>query len=164
MLEVLIALLVLSFGLLGLAALQAYSVKANQSANFRSQATALAGMMLDNMRANRANIGTYYSDNYTDVACGEAPDTSSIAARDLSVWRAQIRCLLPLGRGAVARITDNEMAVCIRWSDSRWESASGSAAGVCSDDAATFNASIADDGSGAGADGQISVFVVSSRM
>jgi type IV pilus assembly protein PilV len=155
---------VLSFGLLGLAALQAYSVKANQSANFRSQATALAGMMLDNMRANRANIGNYYSDTYEEVVCGAAPDGSSVAARDLSVWRAQIRCLLPLGRGSVARISDNEMAVCIRWSDSRWESDSGTAEGVCSDDADTFNASIADGGSGAGTDGQISVFVVSSRM
>ena len=95
LLEVLIALLVLSFGLLGLAALQAYSVKANQSANFRSQATALASMMLDNMRANRANIGSYYSDDYEDVSCGDAPDTSTVAARDLSVWRAQINCVLP---------------------------------------------------------------------
>ena len=164
LLEVLIALLVLSFGLLGLAALQAYSVKANQSANFRSQATALASMMLDNMRANRANIGSYYSDDYEDVDCEDAPDTSTVAARDLSVWRSKINCVLPLGRGAVARISDNEMAVCIRWSDARWESGSGTSEGQCSEDADTFDASIADGGSGAGTDGQISVFVVSSRI
>jgi type IV pilus assembly protein PilV len=164
LLEVLIALLVLSFGLLGLAALQAYSVKANQSANFRSQATALANMMLDNMRANRANIGSYYADNYEEILCTDAPDTSTVATRDLDTWRSEINCVLPLGRGAVARISDNEMAVCIRWNDARWESSAGTATGECSTDADTFNASIADGGSGAGTDGQYSVFVVSSRM
>ena len=51
LLEVLIALLIFSFGLMGLAALQSFSVKNNQSSSFRSQATALAYMIIDNMRA-----------------------------------------------------------------------------------------------------------------
>ncbi|WP_092406608.1 type IV pilus modification protein PilV [Dokdonella immobilis] len=165
LLEVLIAMLVLSFGLLGLAALQAYSVKANQSANFRSQATALANMMLDNIRSNRERLGDYYIDDYEDgFDCGSDPDDSSVGAHDLSVWRIQVNCQLPEGRAAVAPISANEVAVCIRWSDERWETASGNADGKCTEDAASFGAGLTADGPGAGRDGQFSVFVVSSRM
>lgn len=164
LLEVLIALLVLSFGLLGLAALQAYAVKANQSANFRSQATALANMMLDNIRANRVNLVSYYADDYADITCESNPPASPPAAFELGEWQREIRCLLPNGRGAVAPISANEVAVCIRWSDSRWESSTGDSTGKCTVDAATFKAGLADGGPGAGADGQVSVFVVSSRM
>ncbi len=164
LLEVLIALLILSFGLLGLAALQAYSVKANQSANFRSQATAFANMMLDNIRANRTNLSSYYADNYADVACGAAPPANPTSAFELGEWQQKINCQLPNGRAAVAPISANEVAVCIRWSDARWESSTGTSEGKCSDDASTFGAGVADGGSGAGMDGQTSVFVVSSRM
>jgi len=165
LLEVLIALLVLSFGLLGLAALQAYSVKANQSANFRSQATALANMMLDSIRANRGSLGEYYVDSYDDdFICGDDPDDSSISARDVSAWKIRINCLLPNGRGAVAPISANEVAVCLRWSDARWESSSGTSEGQCTEDADTFGAGLAADGPGAGTDEQTTVFVVSSRM
>ena len=158
-------MLVLSFGLLGLAALQSYSVKANQSANLRSQASALASMMLDNIRANRNNIGSYYADDYDpDVGCDSAADTGSVAANDLSSWQIQVNCLLPEGRGAVAPISDTEIAVCIRWSDERWETDSGESAGKCTEDATTFGAGFAGTGTGSGMDGQISVFVVSSRM
>lgn len=167
LLEVLIAMLVLSFGLLGLAALQAYSVKANQSANFRSQATALANMMLDNIRANRANLGQYYADEYDEVLCdadAPDPDTTPPAEFDLSTWRIKVNCQLPMGRAAVAPISANEVAVCIRWSDARWETDSGTSEGRCTEDADTFGAGLTADGPGAGMDGQTSVFVVSSRM
>jgi type IV pilus assembly protein PilV len=164
LLEVLIALLVLSFGLLGLAALQAYSVKANQSANFRSQATALANMMLDNIRANRVNLSQYYANDYVVGDCFGVPPATPPAAFELGEWQREISCLLPNGRGAVAPISANEVAVCIRWSDERWTTTSGTTAGRCTDDAATFGAGLASGGPGAGLDGQVSVFVVSSRM
>jgi type IV pilus assembly protein PilV len=164
LLEVLIALLVLSFGLLGLAALQAYSVKANQSAHFRSQATALANMIMDSVRSNRGSLAAYYSDSYADFTCDDTPDDTPPAAHDLGVWRQQIACQLPEGRGALAPISANEVAVCIRWSDARWESDTGDATGKCTVDAATFGAGLEADGPGAGTDGQFSVFVVSSRL
>ncbi len=164
LLEVLVALLVFSLGILGLAALQTYSVKTNQSAHLRSQATALANMMMDDIRANRVNIANYYSDSYVAYDCATAPADSPIATHDLQAWRKQISCALPEGRGAVAPIGDDEVAVCIRWSDARWESEDGAAEGSCVDDATTFGASRAAGGSGAGVDGQFSVFIVASRL
>ena len=59
MIEVLVTLLVLSIGLLGLAAMQVRSIKNTHSAYLRSQATYLAYDMLDRMRANMANINGY---------------------------------------------------------------------------------------------------------
>ena len=52
LLEVLITVLVLSVGLLGLAALQATGTKFNHGAYLRTQATALAYEMSDRMRTN----------------------------------------------------------------------------------------------------------------
>ena len=52
LIEVLIAMLVLAVGLLGLAGLQATSLRNNQSAYNRSQATQLAYDLADRMRAN----------------------------------------------------------------------------------------------------------------
>lgn len=164
LLEVLIALVVLSFGLLGLAALQAYSVKANQSAHFRSQATALANMMMDNVRANRSSIGSYYANAYVAFACTDPIDNTSTASEDIDTWRQQIACQLPAGRGSIAPISATEVAVCIRWTDARWELEDGTVSANCTDDADDFGAALADDGPGAGTSGEFSVFVVSSRM
>lgn len=69
LLEILIALLVLSIGLLGLAGLQAYGLRNNTSAYHRSQATILAYNILDKMQVNRA---TARSGNYS-TAIGTAP-------------------------------------------------------------------------------------------
>lgn len=163
LLEVLIAMLIFSFGLLGLAALQTYSVKANQSANFRSQATALAATLMDNVRANRVRIGDYYSNSYAAVGCETAPVGAGAPALDIAMWRQQIACELPQGQGAIAPISANEIAVCIRWSDSRLQQ--GSAAGTnCTGDATAFGAGFAGGGTGAGIDGDSSVFVVATRL
>lgn len=61
MLEVMISVFVLGVGLLGLAKLQAASLKTNQSALVRSQVTILASDMFESMRANQtaANAGDY---------------------------------------------------------------------------------------------------------
>jgi type IV pilus assembly protein PilV len=61
LIEVLIAVLVLALALLGLAALQVTSLKNNQSAYNRSQATQLAYDLADRMRANIKGKSTYTS-------------------------------------------------------------------------------------------------------
>lgn len=124
LIEVLIAITILAVGLLGVAALQTTSLRVNQSANFRSQATALAATMLDAMRANRAAVlrGEYYA-AFVDVACtAPAALPSAPAKRDLALWRQQIACALPDGKGAVRFPGDNKVIVAIRWTDARWSS------------------------------------------
>ncbi|QZA77532.1 hypothetical protein K4H28_14815 [Deefgea tanakiae] len=53
MLEVLISIVVLAFGILGLASLQAYSLRAAQSSNLRSIAADLASSMAEQIQTNR---------------------------------------------------------------------------------------------------------------
>jgi type IV pilus modification protein PilV len=90
LLEVLIALLVLSIGLLGLAGLQAYSLQNNQSAAYSSHATFLGYDILDRIRANREN-----AEDYSIAIDDDAPDGTSIAAQDLRAWKTNLGNLLP---------------------------------------------------------------------
>lgn len=162
LLEVMIAVLIFSFGLLGLAALQTYSIKVNQGANFRSQATALASTMLDNIRANFGNTSAYYSDEYAEADCATAPDSSSQAAFDLSAWRQQVACELPQGEAAVARFDDHTVAVCIRWDESRLLTGDISGASCLSDAQKYYGSDLSS--TGAGVDGSSDVFVVTARL
>lgn len=164
LLEVLIAVLIFSFGMLGLAALQTFSIRTNQSANMRSQAVVLASMALDNMRANRSNLVSYYSDSYASFSCTGTPTTTTIAARDRETWLQQLACQLPQARGAIAPISPNEVAVCIRWSDTRWVTGGTATGGSCIADIATFLAGEALNGTGSGTDGEFTVFVTTTRF
>jgi type IV pilus assembly protein PilV len=87
LIEVLVAFLLLSFGLLGLSGLQINALKNNQSAVQRSQATMLAYFMMDAMRANRAAAlaGNYNTGTQADPTC-EAAGGASLAANDQSAW------------------------------------------------------------------------------
>jgi len=110
LLEVLIALLVFSFGLLGMAKLLVISAQTNRGAYLRTQASFLAQSMADRMRANSnwalwsnlynyppATAGSPGSCQGSGAACGYA----AIASRDLGVWAAQLARFLPGGTGAI---------------------------------------------------------------
>jgi type IV pilus assembly protein PilV len=106
LIEVLISALILAIGLVGVAGLQAVSLKNNQSTFMRSQATALAYDLADRMRANvtAADIGSYNpgaaamtSTCATTSGCGPA----AMAAHDIAEWNAALAALLPSGVGFV---------------------------------------------------------------
>jgi type IV pilus assembly protein PilV len=61
LIEVLVAMLVLAFGLLGLAGVQVISLKNNLSSYNRSQATLLANDLVDRIRSNVYDKATYTS-------------------------------------------------------------------------------------------------------
>jgi type IV pilus assembly protein PilV len=117
LLEVLIALVVLSIGLLGIAALQANSLKANQSAYQRTQAIFLAYDMMDRMRANRtaALAGQY------DIAMGLTLTGSTLAVADTIDWQDNlVGTLLPSGQGSVdCTTTITFCTVIVQWDESR---------------------------------------------
>lgn len=125
LIEVLIALVVLSIGLLGLAGLQTTSLQSNTSAYHRSQATALAYDMADRMRANRnAALNNQYNDGFQTPAPACDPAAAGgggTPVTDLAAWRNALACRLPQGTGAVARPdpNSNEFTITVRWDDSR---------------------------------------------
>ena len=122
LIEMLIALLVLSFGLLGVAGLQAVSLKNNQSAYLRTQASFWAYEVIDRMRANRANAlnGAYEMGDPEDPAAGDSiPTMDTRATEDLTTWRAALADL-PSGLGAVD--CDSASGICrvgVEWDDTR---------------------------------------------
>lgn len=87
LIEVLVAFLLLSFGLLGLSGLQINALKNNQSALQRSQATMLAYFMMDAMRANRgaAIAGNYNTGTMANPTCA-AVAGATLAANDQVDW------------------------------------------------------------------------------
>lgn len=123
LLEVLVAMIVLAVGLLGLASLQATSLRVNNSAYLRSQATNIAYDIADRMRANRqAALGGAYDSQAiagSPPACASVALTgTTIAARDIQSWRTAMACNLPQGTGSIAR-NANTFTVVIQWDDSR---------------------------------------------
>ena len=104
LIEVLVALVVLSVGLLGLAALQSTAAQFNAGAYTRSQATILAYDMADRIRANReaARAGDYNSAMPGTPSACNAVVAGTVAQQDLGAWRRALACALPRGRGAVA--------------------------------------------------------------
>jgi len=121
LIEALVALVVLSIGLLGVAALQLTSLRSNHSSAMRSQATFLAYDIIDRMRANReaAVAGDY------DIALGTDSDADTLAGDDLDAWKQNIARTLPAidnegeaepADGSVER-NGTIFTVTIRWAD-----------------------------------------------
>jgi type IV pilus assembly protein PilV len=121
LIEVLITILIFAVGLLGMAALQAVSMRSNQSANFRTQATALAYMIIDRMHANAdAIVRGEYIAGLQAGDCSVGPDDGDATATyDIAQWRQQLACQLPDGRGAIWSEGDGAH-VQITWTDARW--------------------------------------------
>ncbi len=134
LIEILVTLLVLSFGLLGLAGLQMYSLQTNNSAYMRSQATYLVMDMFDRMRLNRskasggdydfnagASLVDHAFDTDADALISGDYDAATVAQRDLYDWVNLIEDTLPGGAGSVD-CTNPGNSVCrvaVRWNDTR---------------------------------------------
>ncbi len=118
LLEVLISVLILSIGLLGLAALHASSLKANHGAFHKSQATFLAYDMVDRLRSNRPQA---INGSYNQLMTAGDKTGSTLAVNDVNDWLATINALLPSGDGSI-NCTAAGPGVCtvtVQWDISR---------------------------------------------
>ena len=123
LIEVMIAILVMAFGLLGFALLQTTSVRFAQSSNYRTQATNLAYDMLDQMRSNRLLAAQYSNATFTGgtaVPCTAPTGDVGIPA-SISRWQCQVRNALGEQAAATVTFVDGNATVAIRWDDQRWE-------------------------------------------
>ena len=126
LLEVLVALIVLSIGLLGLSGLQTTGLRGNHSALLRSEATMLANDILDRMRANRTEAlketGGYniaFGDpTPTGTPCSANCLPAQVANADLFQWRSYVERLPGPGQGQVD-VTSGVATISIRWVDDR---------------------------------------------
>ena len=127
LLEVLVAMVVLSIGLLGLSGLQTSSLRNNHSAFLRSQATLASNDIIDRMRANSDSaLDGDYDIDYTDptpaAGCsGTCADAAAVASTDLNEWRSYVE-RLPDGESQIDVPVPGEPNVAevrVRWGDAR---------------------------------------------
>lgn len=116
--EVLIALVVLSIGMLGIAALYLDTLQASRGALLRTQAVALASDLGDRIVANRNPANAY--DCAGDCVAGAGGNAIAIA--DINGWLVAISDQLPSGTGAVRYIAAGANApaqymVTVSWTD-----------------------------------------------
>ncbi|HKK06661.1 MAG: type IV pilus modification protein PilV [Gammaproteobacteria bacterium] len=125
--EVLVALVIFSIGLLGLAGLQSQSIRYTHSAYLRTQATFLAYDILDRMRVNmtQAKNSTYdMSMSYVPpsascVGVGAACSPLDLRNADRYEWKQSLAAL-PNGKGSIQTVTaggQTKWVIDIQWDD-----------------------------------------------
>lgn len=92
LIEALIAMVVLSLGLLGLAGLQISSLKYNQTAMLRSKAVTLAYDMQERVRASGQDF--------------TATPFAAYANTQIANWQGDVAAQLPGGIGAICRVSN----------------------------------------------------------
>lgn len=124
LIEVLVALVVLSIGLLGLARMQLTGLRYANSAAERFEAVTSAHEILERMRANRnpALAGDY------DVAIGGTSTSGGQAQADVEQWKASLAAALPGGDGSV-EVVSRIATITVQWSE-EWDAQSDGLAAV----------------------------------
>ena len=119
--EVLVALLIMSVGLLGVAALYVDNLRKGRTALVRTQAATLAGDMADRIRVNReggAAFARMTGRRCADLAMNASADEA--AANDLACWQDEVAKQLPNGIGTVVRDSSTlppTYTVTVSWSE-----------------------------------------------
>lgn len=131
MVEVLVALVILSIGLLAVAGMQTTSLKGGNNALYRTQAVFAAEDIMDRIRANRGTDGANVS--LYEIGLGD-PDPASwttlaelenelvssygdMVLTDLVEWKFYLSNSLPSGDGSVD-VDGLVITVSVRWEDS----------------------------------------------
>jgi len=107
LIEVLIALVILSVGMLGIAGLYVHSMQAGRTSILRHNAVTLAGDIADRIRAN-PRAGPAYAlagANNNCVAAGIDCTPGEMAANDIFLWDQQAAATMP--NGAVNIVFNN---------------------------------------------------------
>lgn len=144
LIEVLVALTVLSLGLFGLAALQTHSIAMSQSSYYRGIAADLATDLADRIHANRspfvtsstAETGAAYPPNFancpqntsspdSDPACSAqaAGHSAFLVSEEMGEWNQALRTQLPNATYALTATTASNYVyrytLSITWTDDR---------------------------------------------
>ena len=122
LLEVLIALLILSVGLLGLASLQTRGLATGHNAYLRGQAVLLTQDMAERIRANSATSGNEYVVSYDKTSNGSdtciitSCNSGEMATFDIDQWLKSLQDTLPDGEGLITKDGLNYQ-ITVRWDD-----------------------------------------------
>jgi type IV pilus assembly protein PilV len=126
LIETMVALLVLSVGMIGVAALYGQALSASSTAGYRSQAIVLASELADRIRGNRA-ARTAYEGTPTNHSCdlptgagGVDCSPAEMAEHDMWLWQDEVARVLPSGQGTVdvdASVNPVSYTVTVSWAE-----------------------------------------------
>lgn len=118
LIEVLVAVLILSIGLLGIALVQTRSLSANNSSMARSMAVVASYSILDALRADRVNAiaGSY---NET-ISADDCDYSGSLANAQLAMWCSELsQNLGDTATGVINCLSSGVCVITITYDDSR---------------------------------------------
>lgn len=117
MLEILITIVVISFGFLSLASFQMGTLSYLSGSNQHLMATAMASTMGESIRANRTNALSYHEKSTKNFAtnCGATGATCSIAEYDVWLWKTAFEQHAMQNVDGVVEIDGNDAIITISW-------------------------------------------------
>ncbi len=125
LIESLIALLIISVGLLGIAALQITSLQQSASSQWHSQAVWASYQMSDRIIANRSVFNSYVgidtNDDFTQICQNAVCDPDQMILADAKDWK-ELLANFPEGRGIISSETADSLIISIMWKDNSDES------------------------------------------
>lgn len=123
MIEVLVAVLILSIGLLGISMVQMRALSSNNSSMGRSMAVVASYSILEAMRADRPNaLGGSYNQIVTADSSCTVGTTTAFAAAQLATWCVELRNTLGIATtttGTVACDGAGNCTITVQFDDSR---------------------------------------------
>ncbi|TRX54418.1 type IV pilus modification protein PilV [Thalassomonas sp. M1454] len=131
LLEVLITMSILAFGMLGIAKLQLNSLRDTQIAQFQTKANLLVQKMSAHIEANSTVLANYQL-NFKQLPSASIDcqvsscSPNEIAQYDLLQWQNLISASLPAGSGEIL-INNNRATIIVHWDENR----DGSAGNNC---------------------------------
>lgn len=144
LIEALIAMLIVAFGVLGFVGLQARTTVANLEGYQRSQALVLVNDMAERMNLNRTNAASYVSSDIGTTDPGDCADADlTPAQKDICTWAKTIQGAgetqsgVSVGailnaRGCITSPATDQYLIAVAWQGMQ---ASGAPANTCGQDA-----------------------------
>ncbi len=121
--EVMIALVIMSVGMLGIAGLYVQSMQAGRTSMFRHHAVTLAGDVADRIRANPRAGNAYIAGVGADNSCVASTvvcTPAEMAANDILIWNAEAANTLPNGDVTVVfngAVTPPTYQITVSWDE-----------------------------------------------
>ncbi|KGJ88258.1 type IV pilus modification protein PilV [Thalassotalea sp. ND16A] len=123
LMEVLISILIITFGMFGVAKLQLNALRDVQNAHYASKAASFATQMAEQITTNKTALAHYQlaanqqvsaSVNCSATSCSSA----NIAKYDLQLWQQKIANALPFGQAEIIA-TAHTAKIIVRWDQNR---------------------------------------------
>lgn len=103
LIEVLVAMTIFAFGILGMLGMQARAISELSDAKYRTDATLLADALINDVWADRSNIASY------------AYGGTGTAPTKVQPWLNEVQGVLPQGGATVTVNGGNQVTVTVNW-------------------------------------------------